>query len=347
MWRTRLSPRRRGLPASAAARRRGGGGGSRDRTEDRSQTALARPGSRRPRCARWPSCSRCFPAAALSGSALIASSAPARAVARPGGGPGRTDPHRERLPGPRAAPVRLPDPHSGTASRRSVEPVPLGERPTALVPGGLGRRTGTTGAPSRSTGSSRGHGRPAPPPCALPPDREIAAEVATRAREATWQYRARVIVHAPAEYVRNRLPIPVEVDSARRGSRCAFEPGSDHPEMLALYPGMLGADFTIVEPPELVAALRCADRALSPRHRGQPAVARRLASYGAARARPKRDGVAVARAARRGRCPADVHRGPRPAVRAASGPARRAVPRPGPPTSEDLRRVLAEACAAR
>jgi len=37
---------------------------------------------------------------------------------------------------------------------------------------------------------------------------------------------------------------------------CAFEPGSDHPEMLALYLGMLGADFTIVESPELVAALR-------------------------------------------------------------------------------------------
>ena len=92
-------------------------------------------------------------------------------------------------------------------------------------------------------------------PRALPPDREIAAEVARRAGEATWQYRARVIVHAPAEYVRNRLPISVEVDSLGEDT-CAFEPGSDHPEMLALYLGMLGADFTIVESPELVAALR-------------------------------------------------------------------------------------------
>jgi hypothetical protein len=40
------------------------------------------------------------------------------------------------------------------------------------------------------------------------------------------------------------------------GDRCTFEPGSDHPELLALYLGMLGADFTVVDAPELVTALR-------------------------------------------------------------------------------------------
>ena len=35
-----------------------------------------------------------------------------------------------------------------------------------------------------------------------------------------------------------------------------LEPGSDHPEMLALYLGMLDADFTVVDSPELVSALR-------------------------------------------------------------------------------------------
>ena len=43
--------------------------------------------------------------------------------------------------------------------------------------------------------------------------------------------------------VRGRLPIPVEVESQGE-DQCAFEPGSDHPEMLALYLGMLDADFT-------------------------------------------------------------------------------------------------------
>ena len=79
--------------------------------------------------------------------------------------------------------------------------------------------------------------------------------MARGAGEATWRYRARVIVHAPAEYVQGRLPIPTEVES-QGDNQCAFEPGSDHPEMLALYLGMLDADFEIVDAPELVDALR-------------------------------------------------------------------------------------------
>jgi hypothetical protein len=46
------------------------------------------------------------------------------------------------------------------------------------------------------------------------------------------------------------------VCAGRRGDQCAFEPGSDDPEMLALYLGMLDADFTIVDSPELADALR-------------------------------------------------------------------------------------------
>jgi hypothetical protein len=61
-------------------------------------------------------------------------------------------------------------------------------------------------------------------------------------------------VHAPAAHVRDRLPAPIAVESLG-DDRCAFEPGSDHPEMLALYLGMLDADFTITDSPALVAAL--------------------------------------------------------------------------------------------
>jgi predicted DNA-binding transcriptional regulator YafY len=92
-------------------------------------------------------------------------------------------------------------------------------------------------------------------PRALPSDRETAARVARGVGEATGRYRARVIVQAPAAYVRDRLPIPLEVQSLGK-DRCSFEPGSDHPEMLALYLGMLDADFTIQGSPELVDALR-------------------------------------------------------------------------------------------
>jgi predicted DNA-binding transcriptional regulator YafY len=92
-------------------------------------------------------------------------------------------------------------------------------------------------------------------PRALPPEPEIAAQVARGVAQATWRYRARVIVHAPAAYVQGRLPIPVPVESLGE-DQCVFEPGSDHPEMLAIYLGMLDADFSIVDSPELVDALR-------------------------------------------------------------------------------------------
>ncbi|HEX9042827.1 MAG TPA: YafY family protein [Trebonia sp.] len=145
--------------------------------------------------------------------------------------------------------------HSGVVSRRSVEPYRLvnDRRRWYLVAWDTGRDAWRTFRVDRIEPKT-----PAGPrfvPRALPSDREIAAQVARGVGEATWRYRARVIVHAPAAYVHRRLPIPVEVESLGE-NRCAFEPGSDSPEMLALYLGMLDADFRILDSPELVDALR-------------------------------------------------------------------------------------------
>jgi len=97
-------------------------------------------------------------------------------------------------------------------------------------------------------------------PRELPPDDQVAAWVARGVGEATWRYRAEVIVHAPAEHVRARLPIKADIRPLGP-DRCTFRPGADHPEMLALYLGLLGADFTVVDAPELADALRTlADR---------------------------------------------------------------------------------------
>jgi predicted DNA-binding transcriptional regulator YafY len=144
--------------------------------------------------------------------------------------------------------------HSGTASRHEVEPYRLvnDRQHWYLVAWDTDRNAWRTFRADRI--------EPRPPagprftPRALPPDREIAAQVARGANQATWRYRARVIVHAPASHVRDRLPIPVTVTDLG-ADRCAFEPGSDHPEMLALYLGLLDADFTVADAPELVAAL--------------------------------------------------------------------------------------------
>jgi predicted DNA-binding transcriptional regulator YafY len=145
--------------------------------------------------------------------------------------------------------------HSGATSRRSAEPHRLvnDRRRWYLVAWDTDRNGWRTFRADRIRPQT-----PAGPrftPRALPPDQQIAAQVAREAARATWRYRARVIVHAPAAHVQARLPIPVEVEPLGQ-DRCAFEPGSDHPEMLALYLAMLDADFTIVDSPELIAALR-------------------------------------------------------------------------------------------
>ena len=145
--------------------------------------------------------------------------------------------------------------HSGATSRRAVEPYRLinDRRRWYLLAWDLERDDWRTFRVDRVT--PRTPTGPRFTPRALPADSEIAERVARGVAEATWRYRARVVVHASAAYVRGRLPIQVDVRPLGE-DRCVFEPGSDHPEMLALYLGLLGVDFTVEESPELVAALR-------------------------------------------------------------------------------------------
>ncbi|MEI8410619.1 MULTISPECIES: helix-turn-helix transcriptional regulator [unclassified Kribbella] len=87
------------------------------------------------------------------------------------------------------------------------------------------------------------------------PEKDITDFVRRSVGEASWQYRARVKVFASAEYVQNRMPIPIEPDVVDE-TTCIVEVGSDDPHQLALWLGLLDADFEVLDAPELAAAVR-------------------------------------------------------------------------------------------
>lgn len=88
------------------------------------------------------------------------------------------------------------------------------------------------------------------------PAEDIAEYVSARVAAAPWRTRVRVIVKAPAAEIGARVPAfagsvePLDEDT------CVFSTGADNPETLAIWLGMLGADFTVENAPELVEHLR-------------------------------------------------------------------------------------------
>ncbi|ONI83139.1 DNA-binding transcriptional regulator [Actinosynnema sp. ALI-1.44] len=75
-----------------------------------------------------------------------------------------------------------------------------------------------------------------------------------------WRYRANVTVYAPTEHVVARLPPSVVVEPVDERT-CRVDVGSDNPRMLALWLGMLDADFEITDSLELAEELTAiADR---------------------------------------------------------------------------------------
>ena len=87
-----------------------------------------------------------------------------------------------------------------------------------------------------------------------PPGGDVATYLLRGVGAATWRYRARVTVHAPATVAAGRLPPAVLVDAVDDHT-CIIHVGSDTPQLLAAYLGMLDADFEVDGPPELVEQL--------------------------------------------------------------------------------------------
>jgi predicted DNA-binding transcriptional regulator YafY len=73
---------------------------------------------------------------------------------------------------------------------------------------------------------------------------------------AGWNMHARITVDAPAAEVLSRINPTVGVVEAIDDHTCVLVTGADTVETVGVYIGMLGLDFTVTEPPELVGHLR-------------------------------------------------------------------------------------------
>lgn len=90
--------------------------------------------------------------------------------------------------------------------------------------------------------------------------RELPEEAVDQVRRgvssAAWRHRAQVIVHAPAEQLAERVTPAIGTITPVGRTRCLLDTGADSIETLAVHLALLGVDFTVTEPPELVEYVR-------------------------------------------------------------------------------------------
>lgn len=143
--------------------------------------------------------------------------------------------------------------HSGTPSRRDVEPHRLvhWRGYWYLVGWDTARADWRTFRADRMTPRIPNGPRFTARPLA---EQEVAERIQRGVGAATWRYRARVRVSAPEDVVRARLPAAVTVEPDGP-EHCVVQVGSDTPQMLTLYLGLLDVDFEVLDAPELAAHL--------------------------------------------------------------------------------------------
>jgi predicted DNA-binding transcriptional regulator YafY len=148
--------------------------------------------------------------------------------------------------------------HDGRPSQRRVEPYRLvtwGRR-WYLVAFDTDRADWRTFRADRIT--------PRPPAGPRFSPRELPGDVIDHVKRgvssAAWRYRARITVHAPAGQITHRINPAVGTVEHVDENTCILDTGADTIETLAVYLGLLGADFTVTGPPELAAYIRMLSR---------------------------------------------------------------------------------------
>lgn len=88
------------------------------------------------------------------------------------------------------------------------------------------------------------------------PSEDVAAYVSQAVSTEVYRYRARVILHAPAEEISRRLSRVAARVEPLDATRCLVHTGAEWLEGLAFHLAMLGWEFEVLEPKELVGYLR-------------------------------------------------------------------------------------------
>jgi predicted DNA-binding transcriptional regulator YafY len=89
-----------------------------------------------------------------------------------------------------------------------------------------------------------------------PPAEDITAYIAGNVSRAGWRYLARFTIQAPAADVLAQINPAVGIVEPIDDLTCVLEAGADDLWTIAVYIGLLGYDFTVSEPPELLELLK-------------------------------------------------------------------------------------------
>jgi predicted DNA-binding transcriptional regulator YafY len=149
---------------------------------------------------------------------------------------------------------------TGAPSVRVVEPhrvVHTGYR-WYLVAWDIGRKDWRTFRVDRIEGKLKTSTRFKP---RKPPEGDFAAFVSKSLSQVPYPYRARITLHAPVEAVAKRVPPSAGVLEAIDEQSCMLNTGAHSLEGITIHLSLLGVDFQVHEPPELIDYVRrLADR---------------------------------------------------------------------------------------
>ena len=89
-----------------------------------------------------------------------------------------------------------------------------------------------------------------------PPEGDFAAYVSRSVSYAPHPHRAQIILHASAEMAAERVPPAAGILEAVNEHTCVLHTGSSSLDTLSVYLALIGFDFEVREPPELVERIR-------------------------------------------------------------------------------------------